>query len=349
MSLFKRCVYGLLIYFLIAFLSTSGIAAGKVVADHNSADEFSNIPPEIFSTVRSNWNIYYGHTSHGSQIVTGMEILERENPHQFELPPLIEDDPDLGYPEEWESKTRAHLADNAETNLVIWSWCGQLSWYGESEVDQYLNTMTQLENDYPGVRFVYMTGHLDGGGISGTLYSNNNRIRTFCNENNKILFDFADIESYDPNGNYYPDESDWCDWCTTWCESHTCSFCDDCAHSQCFNCYRKGKAFWWMLATLSGWTGTPWEEVLQLSSDVDGVRLSLSWNSVSCPSGYVLYYAFPDTHGHVDMNTLGFLNMGAKTALSADLWHGASLFVAISSAVSSEKTLFSNLVFVEIE
>ena len=45
-----------------------------------------------------------------------------------------------------------------------------------------------------------MTGHLDGGGTAGNLNVRNNQIRNYCIANDKILFDFADIESYKPNG-----------------------------------------------------------------------------------------------------------------------------------------------------
>jgi hypothetical protein len=114
--------------------------------------------------------------------------------------------------------------------------------------------MSQLEQDYPQVTFVYMTGHTDGSGIDGNLNQRNNQIRDYCRKNGKVLFDFADIESWDPDGNYYPDTSDDCAWCSNWCASHTCPTCSDCAHSHCFNCYLKGKAFWWMMARLAGWT-----------------------------------------------------------------------------------------------
>ena len=70
--------------------------------------------------------------------------------------------------------------------------------------------------------------------------------------------DFADIESYSPDGTYYPNGNDDCGWCSTWCASHDCpdAGCGSCAHSHCFNCYQKGKAFWWMLARTAGWDGT---------------------------------------------------------------------------------------------
>jgi len=47
---------------------------------------------------------------------------------------------------------------------------------------------------------LYMTGHLTGTGASGNVNVRNNQIRNFCLANNKILYDFADIESDDPDG-----------------------------------------------------------------------------------------------------------------------------------------------------
>jgi hypothetical protein len=136
--------------------------------------------------------------------------------------------------------------------MVMWSWCGGCSDNTEEGINIYLNAMNGLEQDYPGVTFIYMTGHLDGGGPEGNLYLRNNQIRDYCNNNDKILFDFADIESYDPDGIYYPDASDACEWCYDWCAIYPCPDCG-CAHSHCFNCYLKGKAWWWMMARIWGW------------------------------------------------------------------------------------------------
>ncbi len=249
----KQVYLGFAVWIALCFSASLSFAA--IIADHQAARDFSSIPESYFSQARSTFHIYYGHTSHGSQVVEGMNMLENENSSRYALPPLYDDyDIDLGYPE-WITKTRDYLNEHPETNLVMWSWCGQASWISSEEVDDYLASMAQFESEYPNVTFVYMTGHLDGEGPSGTLYANNNRIRSYCTANNKVLFDFADIESYDPDGNYYPNESDGCDWCATWCASHDCPTCGDCAHSRCFNCYQKGKAFWWLLARLSGWLG----------------------------------------------------------------------------------------------
>jgi hypothetical protein len=98
-----------------------------------------------------------------------------------------------------------------------------------------------------------MTAPLDGTGPGGSIYARNNQIRDFVESHDKILFDFADIESFDPDGIYYPFGSDACEWCEQWCADHTCPGCEDCAHSHCFNCYLKGKAFWWLLARIAGW------------------------------------------------------------------------------------------------
>ena len=96
--------------------------------------------------------------------------------------------------------------------------------------------MSTLEADYPGIKFVYMTGHLDGTGSAGNLNVRNNQIRNYCLHNNKILYDFADIESYDPgwsNPLHAADGNDNCDydsdgngsrdknWATDWQSTHT--------------------------------------------------------------------------------------------------------------------------------
>ncbi len=61
--------------------------------------------------------------------------------------------------------------------------------------------------------------------------------------------------------------SDGCPWCQRWCSENGCPdviYDFECAHSpdggdgpeeSRFNCYLKGKAFWWLLARMAGWNG----------------------------------------------------------------------------------------------
>jgi hypothetical protein len=120
-----------------------------------------------------------------------------------------------------------------------------------------------------------MTGHVDGTGINGNLNVRNEQIRTYCRNNNKILYDFADIESYDPDGVgylnklvldtcYYDangDGSPWNDtanWAIDWQNSHIKGIdwyeCGS-AHSQPLNANLKAYAAWWLFARLAGWNG----------------------------------------------------------------------------------------------
>jgi len=244
--------------------NTGGTAsASSLTADHNSVAAFDNIPQSSIETAKSNFNIFYGHTSHGSQIITGMEMLADATYEFTTKAPegglqIEEAYGDLGTDGDlsWVDTTRDRLNISGNAiNVVIWSWCGGVSTNDEAGINAYLNAMNGLEQEYPTVTFIYMTGHTDGTGADGNLNVMNQIIRDYCQANSKILFDFADIESYDPDGNYYPDTSDDCGWCTTWCASHTCPTCADCAHSHCFNCSSKGKAFWWMMARMAGWDG----------------------------------------------------------------------------------------------
>ena len=254
-----------------------------MIIDHTSIN-LNSIPSEFISAAKKNLHIAYGHTSHGSQITDGMTGLVgfkgtayswnnggtggALDLHDYAM------SGDLGAPDRttWAALTRTYLAANADVNVIIWSWCGQVSTSTEADITTYLNLMAALENDFKNVKFVYMTGHLDGTGLTGTLHLRNEQIRTYCKSNKKILFDFADIECYNPDGVYFGAKkpNDACDydsdgngspdsnWAIQWQNSHTqgkdwynCSS----AHSQPVNANQKAYAAWWLWARLAGWNG----------------------------------------------------------------------------------------------
>lgn len=251
----------------------------SLIVDH-SAINISDIPSAWIEQAKDMLHIAYGHTSHGSQLTTGMTGLVTFKGSSFEWNnggingALDLHDyamsGDLGNPDftQWETETRNYLSANPDVNVIIWSWCGQVSSATEENINTYLSLMSGLEDDFPGVVFVYMTGHLDGTGINGNLNNRNEQIRDYCKTNNKFLYDFADIESYDPDGDYYLDKNanDGCyydsnndgsldsNWAINWQNSHTedvdwynCSS----AHSQPLNANMKAYAAWQLWATIA--------------------------------------------------------------------------------------------------
>lgn len=256
-----------------------------IIANHEIA-KLSIIPDEWIDSAKVKLHIAYGHTSHGSQLITGMEGLRNWKGTKYAFNNggsngaldihdyAFTGASDLGNPNRtaWEAATRNYLNNptNYDVNVVIWSWCGQVSSATQNDINTYLNLMSGLENDFPLVKFVYMTGHLDGTGVSGNLNQRNEQIRNYCLANGKTLYDFSDIESYNPDGNYYLDKlaNDNCDydsdgngsldknWAVDWQNSHILNvdwYNCSAAHSKPLNGNLKAYAAWWLWAKLAGW------------------------------------------------------------------------------------------------
>ena len=193
---------------------------------------------------------------------------------------LFEPDDDDGYPygirdltgytDQFHLTTSDFLDTNSQYNVVMWSWCGLDTSF--SDIDEYLTNMNWLEQQYPSVSFVYMTGHLNGGGESGAVHLANERIRNYSIQNDKILYDFADIESYNPDDEYFLDKDadDGCyydsdgngsldsNWAIEWQDTHTQDvhwYSCSCAHSQPLNGNMKAYSAWYLFAVLAGWSG----------------------------------------------------------------------------------------------
>ena len=261
----------------------------SIIINHECVDIYK-IPKSAINTAKEQLHIAYGHTSHGSQLITGMSGLDvfmggtglykwNDGPKDGALD--IDDNfvsGDLGHKGDitWAKNTRTYLnkAENADVNVVIWSWCGGVSDNSSSGIQTYLNEMNNLETEYPNVNFIYMTGHLDGSGLNGNLHIRNEQIRNYCIENKKILYDFADIESYNPDNTYFgnkiPNDNNDYDsnnngkrdgnWAVEWQNSHTVNtdwYDCSCAHSNALNCNQKAYAAWWLWASLTGWENTP--------------------------------------------------------------------------------------------
>ena len=259
-----------------------------IIINHNHTD-VQKIP-DIWIEAARPYVVHFAHTSHGSQILSGLQWLEQRD-SKFNVAitasgvvSIPADSTALRFydgnnysgttyitPEYyWETTDGvSHTQSVANTGLFdisLWTWCGQMSSYSTTQVQLYENTLNQLELDYPAMRFIYFTGHTDGttpesGSI---LWRNNNMVRDYVTDNQKILFDFADIESYDPDGTFYPimNGTDSCLWCADWCAANPDDFsCQNldfsCAHSNPLQCTLKAQAFWQLMARMAGWDGIP--------------------------------------------------------------------------------------------
>jgi len=320
---------------LVIFLLVIQIAClPALIIDHNSTS-LSMIPSSAIQQAKNTLHIAYTHTSHGSQITTGMAELDtfmggtglyawNDGPlaGYLDINDYASGWTDLGHNGDltWYYQTQSYLDDpaNSDVNVVMWSWCGGCSDNTYSGIQAYLNAMNQLESEYPNVKFIYMTGHLDIWN-DANLKARNQQIRSFCIANNKILFDFADIESYDPEGVFYQYATDSCEnyadtygntwlgnWGTVWQNAYPGQwyYCEA-QHTEPVNANMKAYAAWWMWSRLAGWNSDVTSERIALHSTVmhnypsvkAGIQFGGSGNSLATKLTVSKISGNPGTYG----------------------------------------------------
>lgn len=251
-----------------------------ITIDHTCTD-ISKIPDKWINKVKELLNIHYAHTSHGEQIIVGLERLSQASAkhttgagelfqaaskysfwyencnipsstnHLTMMDGQYYDNYCETYVEEylyWETDygmniTRSVL-NSFNVNISLWAWCSQQDYYSQAETQKYLDNMSQLEKEFPDVSFIYMTGNAQS--AEQNRLDRNNQVRNYCKNNKKILFDFADLDCW-YNGQQHTE-----DGIPT---QHPRYVGDQAGHTTYESCKNKAKAFWWLLARIAGWDG----------------------------------------------------------------------------------------------
>ncbi|MGV9169169.1 MAG: hypothetical protein ACOC38_04420 [Promethearchaeia archaeon] len=246
---------------------------GGLVSNHECIS-LESIPTEWLEQPKDAIKVHYAHTSHGGQITTGLQRIESANatfdsaigsgilPIEESALFLLDGNPPDSYitPDLYCSTanglsiTQNTLDNNPTLTVSIWSCCTQLNYYSSSEVQTYLDAMNSLESDNPDVAFIYMTGNAQSSGSDGyTRWQNNGLIREYCAENDKVLFDFADLDYwYEGEHSTYEYENDGETFDVP--VEHKAFDGNEAGHRTYSSCEQEGKDFWWLMTRLAGWS-----------------------------------------------------------------------------------------------
>lgn len=248
-----------------------------LIIDHRSVKEFPNIP-QNFIELAATKKLIFLHASVGSTIDNGLNCVQgtRTNPAECkEFPPYKYNRSNWKFQGlekgGWYGKCDNFTSVVAEQidNYDIFSFkycylegldgimepCGNpFSGQKVQNAFNYLkNAYETLENKYPDKIFIIWSIPLTQVGqyCTDTL---NTLIRRYARENNKILFDIADIETYAPDGKPTKNEQGW--------ELAYKGYCGEqqpgakSCHPNWTCSIMLAKAFWVMLAKIVGWEST---------------------------------------------------------------------------------------------
>ncbi len=268
---------------MLLFNSMAGFSQ---VFDHRHA-YIGDIPIEIIDSIKQNKRFQWCGQSHSHQIPSGMKLLEQDYPYldvtigdgtsgystggflpepngtfcmmdgiqlYFSgicgkcclhiVPHAYWDGQDA-----WQSVYKTFVTCFPEINISGFAWCGELSDYPAEYFQSYFDTLATYEEIYPNIQFIYTTGHSQYSGENGyNRHQRNEQIRQYCIDNNKLLFDFGDLDCWS-NGefSYYLFDGD------TIPVQHSDYDGDTYHHTNALSCKNKAKAMWYMMAVLEGW------------------------------------------------------------------------------------------------
>ena len=243
------------------------------IFDHNHIDVEAISDGCLEQLTSGDFIFHYAHRSHGSQIIVGAESLAADL-SDFQLDDsycsapggggglamwdgMVEDG-DCGLVQQedyWDSadavdELRGLLEDNPTIRYTMWAWSFEISEQTEESVQRYLDTLDMLEGEFPGVRFIYMTGPMPASDFEAlNRKARNEQIRDYAQTNGKLLYDFAALDVWS-NGENYSEEVDGEDVPMEHPDFQVEEPGFEFTHTSESNCVQKARAFWGMMAAL---------------------------------------------------------------------------------------------------
>ncbi len=255
---------------LIATAAPQHASGAGMTIDHNAVDS-SQIPQEWLDAARE-LDTFFAHRSVGNNILAGMADLQGQDPVRYAIE-IAGNSPSwfvsnsgilhrsLGINGEPQTKINGfddyirggyHVAD-----VTMMKFCpGDTLPFGSVPAEDiwpaYQAMMEGLEQAYPETIFVWWTLPIftaadDRGNDEKEVF--NGLIRDYCAANGCVLFDIADIESHDPDGNPVTSAAGY--------EAMWNGYSYDGGHLNEAGRVRVARAYWWLLARLAGWELEP--------------------------------------------------------------------------------------------
>lgn len=262
----------ILILIFFYFNSLISISKDTIIVDHQKITEFEQL--DLYAIQKaSELKLIFRHASVGAQINLGLDCVQgtRTNPKDCQnFPPYKYDRRNWVFQARGNTGWRGKIEDFILTvesqidSFDIFSFkfcyldgldevaepCGKP--YSEEKTEQnwqlLRNAYETLEQKYPSKVFIWWTIPLTQVGQFCTEQMNK-RIREYCWSNGKILFDLADIQSWDSLGNHTVNAQGWEIAFKGYCgeQNPDAKSC----HPNWPGSIRIAKAFWYLMSEIS--------------------------------------------------------------------------------------------------
>lgn len=201
---------------LVLSLAAASALGQGIVINHANYDAIDSASQAVCDEV-GQLRIFFAHASIGYDIASGMNTLRGSDPDRYQIRIVADDGTppagttpgtlyryDRGNPG-WSAKLSGfnnYVANgwrSPNVDIAINKFCFIDA---DANVNSYIASMSALESANPDTRFVYVTVPLTTGSNTNNYYRSvfNNTLRQWAADNDKVLFDLADIEAWDLNG-----------------------------------------------------------------------------------------------------------------------------------------------------